>query len=65
MHRKIYSIKAIHRKIDLIVIDDEYNKHYRDVLYKEQKTEDIEDLVKVFIQCKERLDEKLKTMKML
>ena len=45
--------------IDLIAIDDEYNKEYKKALYEAQTTEDTDLLVEVFKKCKKRLDEKL------
>ena len=42
-----------------MMIDDEYNKEYRDALYKAQKGNGINDLVDVFKKCQKRLDEKL------
>lgn len=51
--------QCIENNIDLIAIDDEYNKEYREALYKAQSTEDIELLVQVFKKCQIRLDEKL------
>lgn len=51
--------QCIENGIDLIAIDDEYNKEYREALYKAQTTENIENLVEVFKKCQERLDEKL------
>ena len=51
--------QCIENSVDLIVIDDEYNKEYRDALYKAQTTENIEPLVEIFRKCQKRLDEKL------
>ena len=51
--------QCIENSIDLIAIDDEYNKEYRKALYEAQTTENIEALVEVFKKCQERLDEKL------
>ena len=45
--------------IDLIAIDDEYNKEYKKALYEAQTTEDTDLLVEVFKKCQKRLDEKL------
>lgn len=51
--------QCIENSVDLIAIDDEYNKEYRDALYEAQTTENVENLVKVFKKCQLRLDEKL------
>lgn len=51
--------QCIENSIDLIAIDDEYNKEYRTALYEAQTTDNIEALVEVFKKCQERLDEKL------
>lgn len=51
--------QCIENSIDLIAIDDEYNKEYRETLYEAQKTGNIEPLVKVFKKCQIRLDEKV------
>ena len=51
--------QCIENNIDLIAIDDEYNKEYREALYIAQTTGNIELLVKVFKKCQTRLDKKL------
>lgn len=51
--------QCIENSVDLIAIDDEYNKEYRDALYEAQTTGNLENLVKVFKKCQLRLDEKL------
>lgn len=51
--------QCIENAVDLIAIDDEYNKEYRKALYEAQTTENIESLVEVFRKCQLRLDEKL------
>ena len=51
--------QCIENGVDLIAIDDEYNKEYRDALYKAQTTGDLDELVDVFEKCQKRLDEKL------
>ena len=51
--------QCIENNIDLIAIDDEYNKEYRNALYVAQTTNDINPLVEVFTKCQKRLDEKL------
>lgn len=51
--------QCLENNIDLIAIDDEYNKQYREALYESQTTTNIEKLVEVFIKCQKRLDKKL------
>ena len=51
--------QCLENSVDLIAIDDEYNKQYRDALYKAQTTENIDYLVEIFKKCQIRLDEKL------
>ena len=51
--------QCIENNVDLIAIDDEYNKEYRNALYIAQTTNDINPLVEVFTKCLKRLDEKL------
>lgn len=51
--------QCLENKIDLIAIDDEYNKEYREALYKAQTAGDLEQLVQVFEKCQKRLNEKL------
>lgn len=51
--------QCIENLVDLIAIDDEYNKEYKGALYKAQTTQDIEALVEIFKKCQKRLDEKL------
>ena len=51
--------QCIENNIDLIAIDDEYNKEYRNALYIAQTTNNINQLVEVFTKCQKRLDEKL------
>ena len=57
--RFIILIQCIENNVDLIAIDDEYNKEYRNALYIAQTTNDINPLVEVFTKCQKRLDEKL------
>lgn len=52
--------QCIENGIDLIAIDDEYNKEYRLALYQAQTSGNIEPLVEVFKKCQARIDEKLK-----
>lgn len=51
--------QCIESDIDLIAIDNEYEKEYREALYKAQKTDDVSFLVDVFSKCQKRLDEKM------
>ena len=51
--------QCIENSVDLIAIDDEYNKEYREALYKAQTTDNIDLLVEVFKKCQKRLDDKL------
>ena len=51
--------QCIENSIDLIAIDNEYNKEYRSALYVAQTTENVNMLVDVFKKCQSRLDEKL------
>lgn len=51
--------QCIESDIDLIAIDNEYEKEYKEALYKAQKTDDVSFLVDVFSKCQKRLDEKM------
>lgn len=51
--------QCIENNIDLIAIDDEYNKAYKQALYIAQKDNDIDSLVEILKKCQTRLDEKL------
>lgn len=51
--------QCIENEIDLIAIDDEYNKEYKMALYEAQTTGNLEKLVVVFKKCQIRIDEKL------
>lgn len=51
--------QCLENNMDLIAIDDAYNKEYRQSLYEAQTTGNIELLVQVFKKCQTRLDEKL------
>lgn len=44
-----------------MAIDDEYNKEYREALYKAQTIGILDQLVQVFEKCQKRLDEKLQS----
>lgn len=45
--------------LELIALDDAYEKDYREALFEAQKTENISNLVEVFEKCQERLNTKL------
>lgn len=51
--------QCIEYGIDLIAIDNQYNKEYTEALYIAQTTNDITKLVEVFKKCQTRLDEKI------
>lgn len=51
--------QCLESDIDLIAIDNEYEKEYKEALYKAQKTDDVSFLVDVFSKCQKRLDEKM------
>lgn len=51
--------QCIESDIGLIAIDNEYEKEYKEALYKAQKTDDVSFLVDVFSKCQKRLDEKM------
>lgn len=51
--------QCIKSNIDLISIDNEYNKEYKNALYAAQTTKDNSELVEVFKKCQKRLDVKL------
>ena len=51
--------QCIESNIDLIAIDNEYEKEYKEALYKAQKADDVSFLVDVFSKCQKRLDEKM------
>lgn len=53
--------QCLDNNIDLIAIDDEFSKDYKEALYKAQKMGEINDLVEVLQKCQIRLDDKLKS----
>lgn len=55
--------QCIENNIDLIAIDDEYNKEYKQALYTAQKDKDIKALVEILKKCQTRLDKKLNKYK--
>ncbi|MDD6244278.1 MAG: hypothetical protein PUB03_01280, partial [bacterium] len=56
-HTAFYNVPT--SDIDLIAIDNEYEKEYKEALYKAQKIDDVSFLVDVFSKCQKRLDEKM------
>lgn len=63
--RYIILKQCIEKNIDLIAIDNEYSEEYKKALYNAQKTDNSEELVKVFEKCQRRLSEKLSPYKNL
>jgi len=57
--RLIILRQCIENSIDLIAIDEVYNKEYKDALYEAQSTENIDSLVDIFEKCQMRVEEKL------
>lgn len=53
--------QCLENNIDLIAIDDEDNKEYREALYEAQTSGSLDQLVKVFEKCQKRLNEKLQS----
>lgn len=53
--------QCIEADIDLIALDNRYEKEYKEALYKAQKTDSVEELVNVFEKCQKRLDDKMKS----
>jgi len=51
--------QCLENNIDLIAIDDEYNKEYKQALYIAQKDNNISILVEILKKCQTRLDKKL------
>lgn len=51
--------QCIENNVDLIAIDDEYNKEYKQALYIAQKDNNISLLVEILKKCQTRLDKKL------
>lgn len=51
--------QCIENNIDLIAIDDEYNKEYKQALYIAQKDNNINSLIEILKKCQTRLDKKL------
>lgn len=51
---------CLENDVDLIAIDELYNKEYREALYEAQKNNNLKPLVDVFKKCQTRLDNKLK-----
>lgn len=61
--RYIILRQCILSNIDLIAIDNEFEKEYKGNLYIAQTENNIGPLVETFSKCQERLDEKLKELK--
>ena len=55
--------QCIENNMDLIAIDDEYNKEYKQALYIAQKDNDINHLVEILEKCQTRLNGKLSKYK--
>ncbi len=55
--------QCIENNIDLIAIDNEYNKEYKNALYEAQKNENLTYLIEIFEKCQRRLDTKLSELK--
>lgn len=53
--------QCLENNIDLIAMDDEYHKEYKEALYKAQTTGNLEQLIQVFKKCQKRLHEKLQS----
>lgn len=51
--------QCIENSIDLVAIDEEYNKAYRNALYEVQTMGNVDKLVQVLQKCQARLDEKM------
>lgn len=51
--------QCLEENIDLIAIDEEYEKQYKEALYTAQTTDNYEPLISVFENCQKRLDYKL------
>lgn len=51
--------QCIENNVDLIMLDDEYSKEYKNALYKAQKDNDYSKLKKIFGLCQNRLSDKL------
>ena len=55
--------QCIENCIDLILIDDEYSKQYKEALYRAQTENEYAELKRIFISCQERLNDKLSFLK--
>lgn len=51
--------QCLENDVDVIAIDNKYDREYREALYIAQTTNNLEALVKVLEKCQKRLDEKL------
>lgn len=52
--------QCLESNVDLVVINNKYEKEYKSSLYKSQMTDDVTDLVNVFKLCQDCLDSKMK-----
>ena len=55
--------QCIENCIDLILIDDEYSKQYKEALYRAQTENEYAELKRIFISFQERLNDKLSFLK--
>lgn len=55
--------QCVENNVDLILIDDQYSKEYKQALYVAQSQNDYTKLTEIFKQCQELLDEKLEFLK--
>ena len=55
--------QCIENSVDLILIDDEYSKEYKQALYKAQSSNNFSELKDIIISCQKRLDVKLNFLK--
>lgn len=58
MGRFVILKQCLESGVDLIAIDEVYEKEYKEALFKAQKTDDSECLINVFKKCQEKLDGK-------
>lgn len=55
--------QCVENNVDLILIDDQYSKEYKQALYIAQSQNDYTKLTEIFRQCQKLLDEKLEFLK--
>jgi RNAse (barnase) inhibitor barstar len=63
VRRFIILKQGIENDLELIAIDEKFEKQYKTALYQAQKQEQYEALITVFENCQEYLDQKLKSQK--